>query len=360
MKNDPKKKRRFRQSLARFLQNLQDRPLKSPPYTGPTQSFVLLAQEKLGDAILLTPLLKHLRILFPESSLTVITFSKSVYDFFQSDSLPDKVFYAKGNLLSYIRNVLMNRYDILFNTKDHPSTNFLLHSLLIPATCKAGIDNPYHKGLYDYLVKVPYHIPMALKNCGFLRIVGKEVSPQDCRPTIPTMPISEEVNRFISNQEHKHSIGINISAGRPERYWTEEKWQQIVTAFPNERFTVMSSPADLEQKKSLESACDNIIPSPETRNIYEASLLTKTMKLLVTPDTAIVHVASSTGTPLIGLYREALQDQSRFAPFLVDYRLVISQTARVQDITVEQVSDALRNMNDLKKVKRTFFVAGSS
>ena len=344
MTKDWKKKRRFRQSFACVLGRVLRKPRQTGAYDGPKNSILILAQEKFGDAILLTPLLRNLKTGFPSTSVEILAFSKTVSTFFHSDGNVDRVHYAKGAPLRYVREVLLRRFDVLFNTKDHPSTNFLLQTLLVRSRCTVGIDNEFHRGIYDYLAVTAFHAPIALKNCALLAVFGKPAAEEDCRPYIPPMPVSEAVRSFLDTVGERACCGINISAGGATRCWTEERWAELVRTFPEERFVVLSSPSDLEKKKRLERSTENILPSPETGNIYEASLITARLKILVTPDTAMVHVASSTNTPVTGLYGKAPQDRSRFSPFLVNYRMAVSPTALVRDINVRTVVDAFRDL----------------
>lgn len=337
MKKEWKKQRRFRQKFARLLQKVLHKPLLQPPYTGPCNSIVLLSQEKYGDAILLTPLLKLLKERFPDTTLHVITFSRATHSFFLADRNIDRLHLAKGNTWCYYREITGERFDILFNTKDHPSTSFLVQSLIVRARKKIGIACEYHRGIYDYLVDLDFHSPVALKNCGLLTILGQSFQPGECRPYIPEKPVSPAVRSFLGSMEERTVIGINISAGGPARYWTEENWKKLADAFPLKRFIVFAAPGDRDVKTVLEQQCPNILSTPSTANLYEASLLAAKLRLLVTPDTAMVHVASCSGTPVLGLYGKAPQDQSRFKPFLVDYRIVVSPAAFVRDIAAETV-----------------------
>ena len=346
MHKESEKKWKFRQSFAHFLQKVLRKSSRTGQYNGPKDSFLILAQEKIGDAILLTPLLKNLRACFPESSIDILTFSKAVFGFFQSDPNTNTVYYAKDNPPRYIGSILSRKFDILFNTKDHPSTNFLVQSLLVQAHNKVGILNEFHIGIYDYLVPIEYHAPIALKNCGLLKILGEELKPEKCRPYIPPMSVSKPVREFLEKLETQTCTGINISAGNQDRYWTEKNWRKLVRAFHNKSHIILCSPEDIEKKKRLEQTCDNIIPSPRTRNIYEAGLITRKLRLLVTPDTAMVHAASCFNTPVVGLYGKALQDQSRFSPFLIDHKMVVSPTAFVKNISAEIVIDALREISE--------------
>ena len=344
MKKEWKKQRRFRQQFAMLLQKAMNKPLLQPPYTGPRDSVVLLAQEKYGDAILLTPLIALLKEKCPGTAIHVVTFSKATCLFFLSDRNIDRVYCTKGNPWRYYREILGKRFDLLFNTKDHPSTSFLMQSLIIRAGKKTGIDSPYHRGIYDYLVDVDFQTPVALKNCALLSILGTSFRPEECRPYIPEKSVSETVRSFLDSMEERTCIGINISAGGPTRYWTGENWQKLVEAFPDELFIVFSAPGDLPEKHRLELQCQNIVRSPATANLYEARLLVRKLRLLVTPDTALVHVASCSGTPVLGLYGMAPQDQSRFRPLLIKSIMVVSPTALVSDIKPETVIAGTREL----------------
>ncbi len=342
-----KKQRRFRQGFARLLQKILNKQVVQPPYNGPLNSIVILAQEKYGDAILLTPLLQQLKQQFPDTAVHVVTFSKATHDFFRYDRNINSLYLAKGNASIYYRQILTRRFDMLFNTKDHPSTSFLIQSLIIRARWKVGIDCTYHRGIYDYLIDLDYHSQIALKNCGLLDILGKTVKPETCRPYIPKMPVSPQVKEFIRNLPEEALLGINISAGKSNRYWSETNWKLLVDAFPQKKFTVLAVPADFAQKSRLEQQCPNIITSSITSNLYEACLITGKLRVLVTPDTAIVHVASCSNTSILGLYGAAKQDQSRFRPFLIHHRMLISTSSEVKDITPETVIKALQEMTEM-------------
>ena len=350
-KKDWKKKRRFRQALARILQELVNNQPLSVPYTGMLNTIAILAQEKYGDAILLTPLLKNLKKEFPDTEIHLITFNKTITEFFSTDSNVAAIHYAKGNLISYLKGIFCQKFDVLFNTKDHPSTSFLIHSLLIRACYRVGIDNEFHRKLYNYLIDIDYHSPVALKNCGLMTILGKPVPAESCRPYVPLKPVSEKITQFLETPGLEGAIGINISAGGATRHWTEDNWKAIINTFPEQKIVILSSLNDLDAKQKLEHTCSTILVSPPTTNLYEAGLIVDRLLLLVTPDTSMVHIASCFNTPVVGLYGKARQDRSRFKPFMVDYRMIVSPTALVRDIPLDEVTDIFREFLELRKRK---------
>lgn len=344
MKPKKKKKRELRQAFARFLQFITPRRNPGNLCTVPFRSIAILAQEKLGDSVLLTPLLKTLRAKFPELEIHIVTFSKASYNFFRTDSTITTVHYAKSNPVQYYRAVLSREFDLLFNTKDHPSTHFLLQTVLIRATYKVGHASEFHRGLYNHLIDMEFHSHIAMKNCALLSVLGFPATLEECRPTVPPMPISLAMKEFLQTINKGNAIGINLSAGEQNRKWPEDKWKKLIEMHPNEKFLVLCSKEEHAEKKRIENQFIQVIPSPFTQNLYEASVLIATLKLLVTPDTSLIHIASSTKTPVVGLYCEAPQDISRFGPLLIPYELVLSRTGEVRDIDTTTVAKAINKL----------------
>ena len=314
-------------------------------FAGVPKSIVILVSERYGDTILLTPLIKQLRKLFPDVVLHAITFRKSSFDFLQRDRNIDRVFYAKANYGTYVLEVLSRKYDILFNPKDSLSFNFLFQSYLIRARFKVAFRHEYHEGLYDCLLDLDYYHHVSVRNCFFLNIFS---SCQDrslpCRPYVPPMKVSEEIQNFLRHMPASRYIGINISAGNGARYWNREKWIALMRSFVGETFIVFCAPKDLKQKAAMEAQCGNVLATPVTKNLYEVAMLVRNLKFLVTPDTSLVHVAACYNTPLVGLYRNRFDDRTRFQPLSDNYELVISPTLNIKDIAVGDVVSALYAM----------------
>ncbi len=341
MPNLIKKKRFFRKLFARTLQLIVRTKSLNQQFSGPLNSVVILVQEKLGDSILLTPLLGNLRVHFPDLEIHLVCFSKASTDFFSNDSNVTAIHQAKKGFHQYFRKVLCRKFDLLFNTKDSPSTHFLLQTALIRARFKVGHQNPYHEGLFNHLLPIEYHTQMALKNCALLSLLCIKTTLEECIPYLPSAPVSSAITSCIEKYSSELFVGLNISAGSPMRYWTEEKWACLIASFSDIGFMIFSAPNDSLVKQRLEKH-SNVMATPPTANIYEVGLLVKHLRLLITPDTSLVHVASCYSIPVIGLYTAAPQDLSRFAPYLVEFELITSSTSRVSDIEVESVASVVR------------------
>lgn len=335
MKREEKKY--YRGFFIQVLRKLSKTRKLQAGYHGTLNSVVILASERYGDVILLTPLIKNLRTAFPGISIHIIAFRKSIYEFLRYDPHITKVHYAKGSYITYAKDVLFRKFDLLFNPKDAPSFNYLLHSALISARFKVGHRHDLHDGVYDYLISMDYYSHVSRRNCALLQLLGVPLTQANCNPYLPSMPVSPDMQDFAFQLDSCSIAGINISASTEDKYWLLEKWSELLHAFGDQKFVVLSAQKDIGIKKRLEQEHENVLFSPATKNLFEAGEIIKRLKVLVSLDTSLVHVASCYNTSLIGLYRNKKEDSSRFRPLSETYDIILSPTERVADIAVEDV-----------------------
>ena len=318
-------------------------PDRATKFKGPPKSVVILARECYGDAIMLTPLFGALRKKYPETRIYVIAFTRIIFDFFSADSNVTAVYHAKRDLKRYLFKFITKRYDVLFNSKDHRSTHFLLQSRLVRARYKVGFRNNGKEELFGCLLDLPAGTHESQRNLALLTAIDGETPPQ-ARPYIPEMPVSKEVTRLLEALPQGSFVGINISVGTPGGHRTVEQWSDLIRSFPSERFIIFSAPKELEEKRRLEAPHTNVLPTPSTKNLYEVSQIVRKLKLLVTPDTSLVHIAACSDTPLVALYRHNSADSRLFAPLSTLQEVIVSPTPDVIDIENTVVTAALGKM----------------
>jgi heptosyltransferase III len=318
-----------------------------PAWDGPMRHVIVLAQEKLGDAMLLSPLFRLLKRNRPGVRIHVVVYGSSAA-FFRYDPFVDDVLHGKRNYLRFFRDVRRIDADLLYSPKDHASFTFLYQSRLIPARVRVGIAHPQHQGFFHHLLAVDFHRHVALKNCALLDFLGIPYAEEECRPVIPDGPVSPDIERFAAAIE-PGTIGINLSAGEPSREWPLDRWIALLDQVRRPA-VVLSMPARREDKARLEAASRWAKPSPATASIFEVGALVKRLGLLVTPDTSLIHVASALQIPVVGLYRVDPVHLGRFAPFRVPHRQVLSETSLVAEIPVHAVLSAVRELTVLGEV----------
>ncbi|NTW68369.1 MAG: glycosyltransferase family 9 protein [Chlorobiaceae bacterium] len=353
MKSGKKEKKTFRYRFAQTLQVAAKRQSREYRQDKPPESIVILAKECYGDCIMLTPLIGCLRKKYPAISIYILTFNKKIFDFFSADTNITAVYNTKKNPVRYYREILSKEFDLLFNPKDHPSTNFLIQTALVRARHKISHFNIYHEGLYDQLIRLDSSTHESSKNLSLINLVDGSSEVSEYKPYIPVMDVSADISRFLQTVDAGRNIGINISTGHSGGHRSVEQWSELINHFKNETFIIFSSAQDFEEKKALEQLHKNVQQSPATQNLYEVGEIVKNLKLLITPDTSLIHVASCFDTPLVGLYRQNPSDSTNFAPLSTQQEVIVSTTHDVIDInsttinnTVEMLLEKL-TLNDI-------------
>ena len=311
-------------------------------FDGNIESIVIFAQEKIGDAILLTPLFKNLKKHIPNVKIHLVAFSP-LYTFYELDKNIDVVYRVKQDYLKYFKDIRKMKFDLLYCPKDHPSFTFLWHSRIIKARYKLGIYHENHNGFFNHLLNIDFNRHVIEKNCALLDFLGITYQNEDCRPYLPEQEISPECQIFLSEISSKRLIGLNLSAGEKKREWSLEKLIDFIEKF-NKPLIVLSSPERFEDKQYLESKFNFIIKSPMTKSIYEVGQIIKDLELLISPDTSLIHIASCFNTKVVGLYHGEKIHLNRFYPYLIPNKIVVSSTDNIEDIPINDVIDNINNL----------------
>jgi len=328
--------KRFAIMVIKYLFGIQE-PEK--PFDGKVDSIIILGQERFGDLIVLTPLIKKLRQIYPDSSITLLGVTEMI-SFLYDDPNLNRVVNIKRTKSLIRREILRDHYDIFFNTKDHPSFTFLFLTARIRARYKIGIYHQAHIGYFNYMHYFEDAIPTAEKNMAPLYFMNIPFKKDDLRPYLPDKAPSDEIRKFAAVLKGINPLGINLSASNPGKEWPLAYWEKLLAEI-NLPFVILAMPDDAEKKERLERTHKNVHPSPPTRTLLDAGYLISHLRLLITTDTALVHVASCSNTPAIVLYRLE-RDMKKFPPFSDHSRIHISPTTNLADILPNEVIESTR------------------
>ncbi|MBD3422274.1 MAG: hypothetical protein GF398_19340 [Chitinivibrionales bacterium] len=298
----------------------------------------LLVQEKIGDQLLVTPLLVELKKALPHVAIDAFVFKKEATILANMRSVC-RVVYAR-NLLATLIAYRRRPYDVLFNTKDHPSTTFILASLYLKAEYAVGISHPQHSGIYHACIQTDFYSHVIEKNCKLLDLLNIAYRKEQVRPHLPQLPMEQAAKQFKAFMLSLPTICLNISAGESSRELTDAQITAVI-AQSKRQFIILAMPERFELKAKLEHAYDQVTPTPQTQSIFEAAALIDKCAFLITPDTALVHVAAALNKPLIGLYRSDKLHFSRFYPYRVTAEILHSPTNELCGISIDLLVDKI-------------------
>jgi ADP-heptose:LPS heptosyltransferase len=138
-------------------------------------------------------------------------------------------------------------------------------------------------------------------------------------------------SRLQNGKGGKSYVVVNLSAVENARKMSEIQGQHILSVLANEmscNIVVIAAPADEEWRdravRNLGSKRCWTYPDSGNAGLREIAAIVRGAKAVVTPDTAVVHLASAVKTPVLGLFTP-LRVTAEWMPFKVRHRIVLAE-----------------------------------
>jgi ADP-heptose:LPS heptosyltransferase len=355
--------RRFYGALVRGYRALF--PTPSWPGKIPRSSLrrVLIVQHYgVGDMILTTPLIAFLEEQAPGVEIDVLASPRNA-PVIAGDARLANVFvhdhtWRRG--LSVLARLRARRYDaILSGQAGNGFVEGLTASLVAHArTYKISVWRPkrYH-GLFSTVVRAPRtvtHTADRLLAMGRYALGLPNGTPGEAGARYSLRIASDaraeaQVDAFV--REHALERGfvvVNLSAHFAIRDWPPDRCAVFVTLVLERHrdvpvvFTPAPGKTYLAREVAARFSGDRVVIAPELPLLALAALVRRATAV-VTPNTALVHVASACRRPVVALYAPQAQGEVElWLPLGVPYRALASRVGgTIGEIAPERVADAM-------------------
>lgn len=308
---------------------------------------------RIGDMILLTPMFSLIKEKYPDCSIDVICGTKnhSVIQF--NPHINQSYIYDKSpfKLISLLNKIRKNKYDFYIDPKDHFSKESSILAKIIHAKNKIGFISGK---------KSSFNLPIptnkenegkhySLKILNPLRYLDIDISQKYYKPVIFESPDSIAFySEFKAKKSIDRYIVINISASQKRKMWDTNKWIELInltkqnSKLYNFNFVITSAPTESSEVNYIIQNTKNIIHFP-SRNLLDVVTLIKNCDLLVTPDTALVHIAAAFNIKLVGLFANNPFFYSMFHPLSDCFEAIMTpeESEIIDDISVHKVFEAI-------------------
>lgn len=318
------------------------RPAPAPagqPAIGLDSTVVFLRLNRIGDALVSTPLLQLIKERF--GCRTVVVASSQNYFIFANNPYIDHVIvYRKGSRGIWDARQAAQAFQptAVIDLHEQLSTTVSLLAGLLRAPYKVAIRKRNAK-LFTHTVPdldpARYHVVERLGH------IAAAFGPEADRPALRlTYRVSDEALRKARDFLRPHFpgphrfVGVNMSAGGEARFWGVENYERLVAALRARGLTpvMMTAPADWERvTRRLDPAQVFCSASFE-----EFAALISQLVVLFSPDTAAVHVAATYHIPVFGLHVAERPGQLNWYPYGSRYDWIITPNA-VADIPFADV-----------------------
>lgn len=274
----------------------------------------------LGDAILITPLVKALKQTYPESCLDVLVIPETAFVFKNNPNVNDVITYDKRKFFKRIIRIIpilsilkANKYDLAVSAQLSITTSVIL--LLAGIVNRLGF--PRQK-LMSMTVKLPKGLPI-VKRYLYLMTALTNNSFSSQTELFWDKHTDDIVNELAGSYLTDMQTVIGIAPGSvwPTKRWPPEFFSELIALLHQENIkcVLIGGPDDGElcQKIADDSGVHPLNLAGQLTVLGSAALVSK-LKLIVTNDSAPLHFANAVQTDVIAIFGPTVRSFG-FYPF---------------------------------------------
>lgn len=308
---------------------------------------------KIGDIIISSFVFEALKKKFPGIDISLLTL-KTNQEVLKYNPDIDNLILTKKNLSIYFKllSLRQTNFDLVLDLNDDPSTTSNVIRRLIKAKRIVGFGfspDEKNKDLIPQPHKDETHIIFRIKH--LLNEFGISLTDEEVHPKLylGSKENSDIVNQLKDFINDKKLVALNISAGAEIRYWKTENWieliKKIIEKYPEVIFVALTT----EKDKLLSDMINNKLNSAKIikQTFYSfhhyASYICN-CDLLISPDTAAVHIGSAFNKPIIALYPDYDWNFVSWQPLSKKFRAIKSKTNFINSISVDEAYNSFTEL----------------
>jgi ADP-heptose:LPS heptosyltransferase len=319
--NDPIKRveRAFRHAIVypSLRAIFRNRAVDLPIDLGSIRRLLLLRTDRLGDMVVTSSIIRRIRDRAPGVDMGMVVSHKNVAAAELVDGI-DRLHVigrSTSETLRALRDARRHGYDVVLNLVFNRTTlGGVLANVIAPHGVKVGQGAEKYRFYFNAMVtleRATKHMSEILESFG-VQTFGPEFGGTE-------LPYALHDNRAAARriEDRLSSLAgrpvlVNLSAGEPHRAPHPAQMIELIRAILvrlPDPILVSSAPGEEGIRKMVvECVADPRVapfPAKGRASFAEMVALVRRCRMLVTPDTSLIHVADATSTPLLGFFSTA-------------------------------------------------------
>ncbi len=304
--------------------------------------------DHIGDCIMTFPFFDALKERFPNAEISVIT-RQTNKEILELNKSIDKIIILNppwfsrekngfSDILKFIKS-FYKTFDLVFELHSDPR-NIIFASLIGKYSTGYGI-----RGFGFLLNKVVNYAEEKThtiqRNLDVL--VGIVISTEFSYPVInlEEKDISKDISlmkKLLNQNKAANIVCISPGAGRKDKYWLNERWAALCNKLIENYDATIIFTGDKKEEKNIAEIKKNLPSKKYTdlcskTNLKQLCAVIKNCKLVITPDSAPMHIAKALSVPSIALFN--LEDPIVWG-YNDDKNISISKN-RIENINAEDI-----------------------
>jgi heptosyltransferase-3 len=324
--------------------------------TTETPRILLLRQDRIGDVICSTPIIAALRARFPAAQLDILlSRNNAVLAPILQTWCNHTVHYAK-TIPSYLlvrQHLRQSRYDVVVDLMDNPSTTSTMFVRATRAPMRLGIlkENAWvYTHCVPLLDRARYHYIERIAQL----LLPFGIDPASC-PLDVQFPLSDHARTrarallaLADHPERARFVLIHISSRHQTLRWELQRYMRVAAMlreqFPELAIGIGAASDDQLQAAWIAEQVSGAFTVPQCSFEDYAAVLAHAA-LLISPDTAIVHVAAAFKIPAVVMYHQPNAALMPWYPYRSPYRALVERCG--DSINIIEPDDVARAAAEL-------------
>jgi heptosyltransferase-2 len=309
------------------------------------EKILLLAFPGIGDALLATPMIELLREGKPDAEIHAFVMFSSTRDMYEADPCIDKVHHydflneSKSGATKFVAGLRRERFDISINIYPQNRKEYNLISFIIGAKRRLAVqyrrrDRRNLSWFNTDTIVEDDLLHCVEENVRLLSILGIEHELKE--ETLPKlrMNMSDARSEFADKWMREHGFtgdelligfhaGTALFKNHIRRRWEPEKFAQLAIRLTKEysaKVLLFGGPDDEDANAIiLKKAAGHITPV-ETKSILDSAAVMQRLKLFVSNDSALMHIAGALELPTVAIFGPT--NEAYVHPWKTRYKIV--------------------------------------
>lgn len=327
-------------------------------FVGPTElrgrasRVLFICEDAIGDIILSLPAMRAIAEAHPGNTVDLLTWDLAAQMVRGLPYINDTIVFPRyDNSRIGAARVIRERgpYDVVVDgmvLRSHVRTRSI--AIMLASGARALIGEAGRTNDHVFTIPIPPS-PVDTRHDDRMLALATPFLPADADPPRRAWLIATDDERHSAAEcwsavpREFPNVLINLSASSSERRWPDHKFavalDYLRETLPDARIILVSLAADAPSARALADQLDGVAIVPTIR---ELTALVATSDLIITPDTAVCHMASAFEKTLISLNPK---DREIWGPYDTPGKRVVGPTLVTLDgLEPDAVIDAIREV----------------
>lgn len=309
---------------------------------------------KIGDYIVTSWVYREIKRQRPDIQIDVVGISKNEKLFLNNKSI-NKFYKLKKSkkLFMYFlaKKLRVEDYDVLIDPTEVLKNRDLFFIKNINAKINFGYDkgnvNLFSKSINKNSKTMVDVYKEILENLGFCNL--------DSNYEVPIKVSSEKkIDEYLKSNRIDKYIAMNFFGAGKRRKFTPKKATELIVKvrneYPEHEIIILNSPRDkkvifkiIKRIKCLDSN-SNIFYSEDFKTIYDAISLINKSDIVITPDTAVVHIAKGLKKNIVAFYSENKENYEKWGLSIDEKKnRIYFYNENINNLNINQMDSFLEN-----------------